>query len=97
MTNENFNYKGFTIKVITHELFPGHSPSEIDIGWHASSVVISPGTESKHHYYEKSLHPARISVTSERATDYGMKFAMRVIDEKILYANLSKFLEARPI
>ncbi|MGB9428785.1 MAG: hypothetical protein WCC11_02750 [Gammaproteobacteria bacterium] len=95
MTQQHFKHRGFTIKVLTHEIFPGSGFPEQHPGWHATSVVISRGSEASHHYHEKSLHPNRISVTPQRAVDYGRKFAMRIIDEEILYANLSRFLSAR--
>jgi hypothetical protein len=98
MINDNFNYRGFTIKVTAHELFPGYGTSGMNLGWHASSVVISQDMNSEHNaYHAKSLHSGRISISPERAVDYGRKFAMRVVDEEILYTNLTKFLETRPI
>ncbi|MGA9851753.1 MAG: hypothetical protein WBR15_02340 [Gammaproteobacteria bacterium] len=97
MTQQLFRHRGFTIKVITHELFSSNSFSNNHLGWHACSIVISRDMEGEHHYHEESLHPGRISVTPERAVEYGRKYALRIIDEEILYANLSKFLSARPI
>ncbi|MGH8377802.1 MAG: hypothetical protein ACRER7_02505 [Gammaproteobacteria bacterium] len=97
MTQQNFRHRGFTIKVITHEIFPGSHDAKKHFGWHVASVVISRGTQDEHNYHEKFLHPDRISVTPECAINYGRKFAARVIDEKILYENLSNFLSVRPI
>ncbi|MGH8398214.1 MAG: hypothetical protein ACRETA_08225 [Gammaproteobacteria bacterium] len=97
MTQQSFKHRGFTIKVITHETFPGSHDSKRHLSWHAASVAISRGMQGEHNYHEKYLHPDRISVTPERAIRYGRKFAARVIDEEILYENLSNFLSVRPI
>jgi hypothetical protein len=97
MINENFTYKGFKIKINAHELFPGYGPSGVELGWYASSVEISRSGHGQRHYYKESLHPGRISVSPERAIDHGKKYAMHVVDEEVLYENLTQFLETRPI
>ncbi|MGA9855550.1 MAG: hypothetical protein WBR29_09770 [Gammaproteobacteria bacterium] len=97
MIIEKFNYKGFTIKVSAHELFHGLGPSGVNLGWYTSSVAISKNPNDKYCDHEESLHPGRISVSPDRAMDYGKKFARHVVDEEILYSNLSKFMTTRPI
>jgi len=97
MTRQHFNHRGFTVQVIAHETFPVNPPATIHGNWYACSAVISRGPEGLHHNHEKILQPSRIFVTQERALDYGCTFAMHVIDDEILYDNLSRFLSARPI
>ncbi len=97
MIIEKFSYKGFTIKVSAHELFHGFGPSGVNLGWYTSAVAISKKPDGECHDCEETLHPGRISVSPERAMDYGKNYARHVIDEEILYSNLSKFLTTRPI
>jgi len=97
MIIEKFNYKGFNVKVSAHELFHDLGPSGANLGWYTSSVAISKKPNGECHDHEESLHPGRISVSPERAVDFGKKYARHVIDEEVLYSNLTKFLETRPI
>lgn len=97
MTQQHFKHRGFTIKVIAHSAIPDNGQASDQHGAYACSVVFSRDSEAKHHYHESPMHPNHVFLTQEHAFDYGRRFAMRVIDDEIRYADLNRFLSARPI
>jgi hypothetical protein len=94
MTSKVFIYRGYFIKVMAHECAYGEQPSknltQLGIGWYSTSIIIRRYGDGKK-IIEEPQHSSMLSVTPERAIEYGKNIAIRVIDEEIMYLKLTRY------
>ncbi len=94
MASKSFAYRGYVIKVTAHELFHGEDFSKrlegLGVGWYSTAVKIGRYGDDKK-LIEEPLHAGRLSITPERALEYGKKFAMQIIDGEIMNSESTEF------
>jgi hypothetical protein len=92
MASKTLAYRGYIIRVVTHELFHGEDLSRclhgLGVGWYSTSITIGRYGDDKK-LKEESIHAGKLSITPERAIEYGKKFAIQVIDEEIFNSELT--------
>jgi hypothetical protein len=94
MSCKVFTYRGYVIQVMAQEFVQGErlskSLAQLGIGWYSTSVTIQRYSDGKK-LAEGPLQAGRLSITPERAIEYGKNFAIRIVDEEIAYSWLTQY------